>query len=982
MAKSSSWSCHRRNITAAIALAWLSTPAIASTPQITPEAIALPTNLISQQPAAKRAQQLLEEGRQLYRQKTLESRQRAIAKWQEALPLFRAAGDKAGEALTLLGIGRVYNDLGEQQKALDYYHQSLPLWRQVGDKAGEATTLNNIGAVYDDLGEKHKALEYFNQSLPLSRQVGDKSQEASTLNNIGLVYSTLGEKQKALDYYNQSLPLRQQVGDKSGEATTLNNIGLVYSALGEKQKALDYYNQSLHLSQQVEDQAGEATTLNNIGGVYDALGEKQRALDYYQQSLPLRQQVGDRAGEARTLNNIGLVYSALGEKQKALDYYNQSLPLSHQVGDKAGEATTLNNIGLVYDALGEKQKALDYYNQSLPLSHQVGDKAGEARTLNNIGGVYDDLGEKHKALDYYNQSLHLSHQVGNKSQEATILGNLASLERSRGNLKAALTYINSAIDIIEDLRTKIANPDLRTSYFATVRGYYQLKTDILMQLHKQEPKQGYDAQALETSERSRARTLIELLTESNANIRQGVSPQLLERETTLRQQLSALETRRLQLLGGKYTPEQKAALEKEDAQLQDRYQQLQTQIRTSSPRYAALKYPQPLTLTQIQQLLDDNTVLLEYSLGEERSYLWVVTNTSIKSYELPKKADIEASARKFYSLLTDRRSFNFKPDELEQANQQLSQILIAPATEELGQKRLVIVSDGALAYIPFVTLYRPKSNEPLLVTREVVNLPSAGTLSSLREQVKGRKSAPKTIAVMADPVFTKDDDRLKPNTKPVPPNNNLDLELSQSSLERSATESGVEFARLTNTRTEAEEIVKLVPKNQFDLKLDFAANLTNINRPELSQYRIVHLATHGILNSANPTASGVVLSTIDQKGQPKNGFLRLRDIFNLNLPADLIVLSACQTGLGKEISGEGIVGLTRGFMYAGSPRVVVSLWSVDDAATAKLMKRFYQGLLSQGLTPAAALRQAQLEMHQQGLAPYYWAAFTIQGEWN
>nr|MBW4623461.1 CHAT domain-containing protein [Cyanosarcina radialis HA8281-LM2] len=696
----------------------------------------------------------------------------------------------------------------------------------------------------------------------------------------------------------------------------------------------------------------------------------------------------------------------------------------------------LNNIGQVYDALGEKQKALEFYNQSLPLSRAVGDRSTEAATLNNIGAVYFTLGEKQKALSYYNLSLPLLRAVGNKSGEAATLGNLADLERSKGNLKAALTHMEASLKIIEDLRTKIVSPELRTSYFASVQDYYQFYIDLLMQLHKQQPNKGYDALALQANERARARTLIELLTESNADIRQGVSSQLLQQEQTLLQKLQALEKRRIEVLSGKPTPEQVAALDKENSELQAQYQQIQTQIRAASPRYAALKYPQPLTVAQIQQqVLDDNTVLLEYSLGEERSYVWVVTKTSLDSYELPKGADIEAATKKFYQLLTDRRSVDFRKDELEQTGKELSKILLNPVAKELGQKspntlgltsppapllqgeggkipfsligknfppalvgkggrgvrsaqsnnpqpkRLVIVADGALEYIPFAALPAPNSNRLLLVDREVINLPSASTLATIRQETKGRKPAPKSIAVLADPVFTPDDPRLKPSAGKTTPANAAE-NLDRLALTRSATESEVEFARLPNTRTEAEEIAKLIPAT--DLKLDFAANLTTATSPQLSQYRIVHFATHGILNSVNPELSGVVLSLVNEKGQSENGFLRLRDIFNLNLPADLVVLSACQTGLGKEIRGEGIVGLTRGFMYAGSPRLVVSLWNVNDAATAKLMTKLYQGMLSKGLPPAVALRQAQLEMLKQPeyQAPYYWAAFVMQGEWN
>ncbi|AFZ16443.1 CHAT domain-containing protein [Allocoleopsis franciscana] len=924
----------------------------------------------------------------------LGEQQKALELLNQSLSLSRATGNKAQEATILSNIGQVYSDLGEQQKALEYFNQSLPLKRATGDKRGEATTLTNIGAVYSALGEKQKALEFYNQSLPLSRATGDKTGEALTLGNIGAVYDALGEKQKALEFYNQSLPLRRATGDKRGEATTLNNIGKVYSDLGEQQKALELFNQSLPLKRATGDKRGEAITLNNIGRVYYALGEKQKALDYLNQSLPLSRATGDKPQEAVTLNNIGRVYDDLGQKQKALSFFNQSLPMFRATGDKAGEATTLNNIGLVYSDLGEKQKALSFFNQSLPMLRATGNKAVEAISLNNIGAVYGDLGQKQKALEFYNQSLPLSRATGDKPQEALTLFNVAYLERSQGNLNSALTQVEAAITIIEDLRTKIDSQQLRTSYFATVQDYYQLYIDLLMQLHKTNPGKGYDALALNASERSRARGLLELLTEAGTDIRQGVDPKLIERERTLQQQLDAVEKRRVQILSGNHTKEQAEAIEREQTTLLEEYRQAQADIRATSPSYAALTQPKPLTLPEIQQqVLDDDTLLLQYSLGEERSYLWAVTKTSFTSYELPKRAEIEKAAQNFYEQTgkqkaPEQRGLGAIPreDSLE-VTTQLSQILLSPVAGQLAGKRLLIVSDGALQYLPFAALPTPdslgkdKTPVPLIVNHEIVNSPSASTVAILRQDTNGRKLAPKKVTVIADPVFSANDERLKTSVSPQPVNPN---DLDSLALTRSAQEADVTFQRLPFTRKESDRILSFVPTTQSQSAFDFAANRATATSPELSQYQIVHFATHGILNSTNPELSGVVLSLVDAKGTPQNGFLRLNDIFNLNLPAELVVLSACETGLGKEIKGEGLVGLTRGFMYAGSPRVLVSLWSVADEGTSELMSRFYKKMLQDNLKPAAALRAAQIEMLQDATwkSPYYWAAFTLQGEWR
>ncbi|MGL5065867.1 MAG: tetratricopeptide repeat protein [Microcoleus sp.] len=919
----------------------------------------------------------------------LGEKQKALNYYNQSLTLSRAIGDRSVEAISLNNIGRIYEDLGEKQKALDYYNQSLPLSRAIGDRSKEALTLNNIGAVYAALGEKQKALNYYNQSLPLSRAVGDRSVEAVTLNNIGLVYDNLGEKQKALEYYNQSLPLTRAVGDRSVEAIALNNIGRIYEDLGEKQKALDYYNQSLPLSRAVGDRSKEALTLNNIGAVYAALGEKQKALDYYHQSLALSQAIGDRSKEALTLNNIGLVYDNLGEKQKALNYYNQSLPLSRAVGDRSAEAIVLNNIGRIYEDLGEKQKALDYYNQSLPLSRAVGNRSKEALTLNNIGAVYTALGEKQKALDYYNQSLPLSRAVGDPSTEALILYNMAYVKRDRGNLAEALTNIEDSIKILENLRTKIASPELRTSYFSTVQDYYEFYIDLLMQLHKNNPQSGYDRKALEASERSRARSLLELLLESNANIREGISPDLLQQEKSLQQQLDATEKRHIELISSANpNPDLVEEIDKKRRELLQQYQQNQTQIRSTSPRYASLTQPQPLTLPEIQkQILDDNTILLQYSLGKDRSYLWVVTSTAIASYELPKQADIETAVRDFLDATTNHILRDF-PNKVAEASSNLSQLILQPAADRLGNKRLLIVPDGILHYTPFAALTLPQiagqnTNNFLIVQHEIITLPSASTLGILRQNYADRKQPNQTLAILADPVFSPDDDRLKGK---LTPETTEKLQSNNLGLSRSLRASNLAWPpkRLPFTRKEADIILSLVPSVTRTQQFDFAASRANATHGNLVNYQIVHFATHGIANSNNPELSGILMSMVDDKGNLVNGFLRLNDIFNLKLAANLVVLSACQTGLGQNIQGEGMVGLTRGFMYAGAQRVAVSLWNVDDEGTSVLMQKFYQKMLEEKLAPAAALRAAQLELMSQEkwISPYYWAAFTLQGEWK
>jgi CHAT domain-containing protein len=622
---------------------------------------------------------------------------------------------------------------------------------------------------------------------------------------------------------------------------------------------------------------------------------------------------------------------------------------------------------------------------------EIKNRDGEAATLTSLGDVYLNLSQYEKARGYYEQALVIRREIKDRRGEGQALVGLARALRDHGYLSQARAQVEGALPLIESIRTDIAGQELRTSYFASVQNYYGLYIDILMRLHKQRPDEGYVAAALQASERARARSLLELLTEARIEIRQGVDLTLLERERNLRRQLNAKAGHQTRLLSRNHTEQEAAEVNKEIQALTMQYQELQAQIRVASPRYAALTQPQPLTLEQTQQLLDAETLLLEYALGEERSYLWAVTPNSITGHELPGRTEVEAAARRLYDSLSSSSSLS----EQKEASA-VSRMLLGPLAGQLSSsKRLLIVASGALQYLPFGALPAPavseqsgrsgqtSANRPLIVDHEIVSLPSASTLAVLRHELSGRRPAAKTVAVLADPVFDRNDPRVKAATSQVAASRPADL--SVSNLERSAREAGLlSFDRLRSTRREADEILALARADEGLKAVDFEASRATAMSEGLGQYRVVHFATHGLLNSQHPELSGMVFSLVDDRGQPQDGFLRAHEVYNLKLGADLVVLSGCQTALGKEVKGEGLLGLTRGFMYAGAPRVVASLWRVPDQATAELMRQFYKGMLTDGLRPAAALRAAQIGMlkGQRWAAPYYWAAFVLQGEWR
>jgi len=907
----------------------------------------------------------------------------------------------------------------EKRNSIEKYQEALELYRRAGDRSKEATILYNIWVVHLLLGELQKVLEKYNEALQLSRAVGDRSEEARALNGIGSIYSEQGDMREALEKYNEALQLSRAVGDRRREAAILNNICLAHLVMGETRKALEKCNEALPLSREAGDRICEAKILSHIGKAYESLGETQKALENYNETLVICQTLDERIGQAAMLNFIGEIYQSLGETRKALEKYNEALQISRALGFRSMEAHVLRNIGEIHWSLGETRKALEKYNEALPLSRASGYRREEARVLNGIGEIYRSLGETQKALEKYNEALPLRRAWSDRNGEATTLLGIARVEQTRGDLTQAHQTIEQAIGIVESLRAGVSE-EYRAFYFASRREYYESYIDILAEQHRQNQTAGFDATAFAVSERARARSLLELLTESRADVHEGVDSLLLERERSLRQLLNGKAAAQFALLNRKHTPAQAEAAAKEIDSIITEYEELRAQIRARNPRYAVLTQPQPLSLAEIQQqVLDPDTLLLEYSLGDNASHLFVVSQTSITWRQLPKRADIEAAARRVRELLTAPQP---RPGDTEakyrarvkEAGErywpqaaELSRMLLGPVASQLGRKRLAIVADGSLQYIPFAALPTPSPRndggrnsgaepQPLFVEHEIVNLPSASTLATLRRETAGRKPAEKSLAVLADPVFTDDDTRVRRDVGKEGPKEKTKsadsekIDIGFLQMTRSGRETGVigaegGFGRLLGTRREAAAISALVPERERMQALDFEASRTTALRPELGEYRIVHFAAHGMLNNIHPELSGIVLSLVDEAGQQQDGFLRLQDIYNLRLPAELVVLSACQTGLGKEIKGEGLIGLTRGFMYAGAPRIVASLWKVDDRATSELMKRFYQGMLGpEALRPAGALRQSQLSIwkEKQWRAPYYWAAFVLQGEWK
>ena len=895
------------------------------------------------------------EGNKLRVQQNAAAKRAAIEKYEQALPLFRAAGDSYREGMTWQSIGVAYYPLNEFRKALDCFNHAVELARSVGDRRFESGTETWIAGMLDILGDVVKALDHYQRALKLSREGGWPIAEGSALSSIGKIYNDMGEWDKALSFYAQALPIFKEQNSPRDQAIALNNIAIAYNISGEQEKALDYLQQSLEILRRGTDKNAHAYTLLNIARAYRRLGEYKKALTYLDQAQLMQQETGSKAQRGETLDEIGAVYSDEGQYEKAVEYHRQAVESQRAAGNLRREAIALNNLGEAYNLLGQPEEALEQFNPAL----------ATFRNLNDL------------------------------SNAATSLEGIARSERKRGRLDDACQHIIESLGLRETVRARSGSLQLRASYRASVEKAYEFYIDLLMQRHAANPLRGYDAEALSAHERGQARSLVEQLNEARVDIRRGVDAGLLEKERDLTRVLNAKAQRELQVRARKDNNEL-AMLQREISALEDEYQQVQVAIRQSSPQYAALTQPQPLTLKEIQQQLDPDTLLLEYTLETERSYLWVVGPDSLKSYVLPKQDEIQRSTQQVYESLVarslsksletpaQRKARIAQADnKFQQAVTDLSRMILLPAAGELGNKRLVIVADGALQYVPFAALSVSSmaTYQPLILHHEIISLPSASAFAVQRENLANRAQAPKTLAVVADPVFSTSDPRLKKGSEgPVAESSTRIIE----HLSGSGIGGQLSIPRLPFTRWEADQILATARAGSNLKAVDFRASRSIVTSGELSKYRYVHFATHGYVDTTRAGLSAIVLSLYDEQGKPQDGFLRTHDIYNLKLPAELVVLSACETGLGKDVQGEGLEGLMRGFMYAGARRVVVSLWNVNDKATAALMQRLYAGMLRNNKTPAAALRSAQIEILRttQWQSPYYWAPFVMQGEWK
>jgi CHAT domain-containing protein/tetratricopeptide (TPR) repeat protein len=843
------------------------------------------------------------------------------------------------------------------------------------------------------------ATGHYERARSRYRQNSDVAGEGRTLLWMAYNHIVAGAPEKALDAGQAALKLWDAIGDRQWRGRALQALGLASQTLGRTARALELYLEARRTLSSKPDASELAVIANGLAELYLETGSLDPALEFAREGVDLNKD--NPSGRAESLCLLGRTYLARGQTGEAEEYSRLSLAIYKEVGDPRRTAIEKWHWASALKAGGRLATAIPLLRDALAVLHRSGATYQEALILSSLGEGLADQGSLPEAITCLERALSLQHRVGSAPDEVLTLANLAKLRARAGELEAALAESTRAMASAEALRAALASYELRTSYYSSVSDFQEFHIDLLMRLHEREPARGYDVRALQASELARARTLTELLADTGLRAAPAAeSDQLAREDRDLAARVEGLarriasrtdaEEEEIQQLVGLYT------------RLSAERDQIQSALRNSDRRYAALSPPEAMPIAELQaSVLDEDTALVEYFLGKERSFVWVVTKDGLSSFVLPGREAIVSLVSRvdelvFAPLVREGEGADayFARVEaakplLEREARLLGDVLLSPFIDRLRERRILLVAHESLHHVPFAALPRgPEGrSRPLLATHEIVRVPSAATLSLLRREAGGRFPPPESVLVVADPVFSASDPRVR-RTEPGtdlggrttgPPGAALALYRS-----RRGSFDVANLPRLPASGDEAREILRIAGEERVTVLSAFAARRESVLGAWTHGPGIVHLASHSLVDTAHPELSAIVLSMVDEDGVPMDGLLLLRDIYETKLSAELVVLSACDTALGKEIRGEGILGLTRGFFHAGARRVIASLWKVDDRATRELMRRLYEGIFRDGLAPGAALRQAQLAMSAdpRWMFPFYWSGFELHGEWR
>jgi CHAT domain-containing protein len=926
----------------------------------------------------------------------LEDYEESASKLKNSLLLDKTDSNLAGriEALGLLTL--INLQTGEIPASEKYLNEGLSLIKSVDDANAEAAIYFSASELKYVQRKFDESVDYGERAAALWQIAGNAKREAEALRTLSFAYAGRDDYFTAKTKLDESLRKSQSACDTRGEALARFQMGYFHLIFNEPQKALEACRFAEALFPDDMDFVQKARLLNGISTIYEIYGDWESALPYRQKTLELFRKGKYPNGELSALPSLINVSFMVGNQVAAFDYFQEAREISGKLKDEFYLANANLFVADYYGKNDSDEKAIQYYETALDYLSKLKYSAGIGLIKNNLGEIYLKRRQFSLARNHFEESLEISRKNLNKFAEAEALQNLAKLGYLEGNDSDALKKLEESIEITDYLSANTVNSKLRSTSFSGIFDRYELYIRLLMKMHERNPTRNYAVKALQASEKSRARNLLENLSLSEANFVSDADAETVRREKEIRVLLDTKADRLTNLLSDNAEKEVADKISGEINELEHELEAIKANQKQNSPIYSAIKNPAPFDVAEFQRnVLDENTLLLEFSFGKEESYLWLIGKTELDSYVLPPREQIESRIERLREMLTSRdmkqdesienyqARINETENDFKDESKKLSEELFGQIADKLSDKRLIIVPDGKLHYFPVAALPFPDSNDdtPILLTNEIVYEPSATTLALLMRNEKSDSAASKNLLVFSDPTFSVQDAR-QANAE-----NQIETE-AQIALRQPKTfrftESLTSLPRLNASKDEAEAIMKIVGESQSTVLSGAAATREKALESSVTEYKIIHFASHGLINEERPELSGIVLSQIDEAGQTRNGVVRLQDIYAMNLSADAVVLSACSTGIGKEVRGDGLLSLNNAFLQAGAKSVVSSLWKVDDYATRELMKIFYREMASGTKTTSEALRRAQIEMRRKGQyqSPFYWAAFTVQGNFQ
>ena len=855
------------------------------------------------------------------------------------------------------------------REALSTMERVAALWRATGESSLELVTRIEIARRHDDEGHHDLAVAGYEELLDQILVTETRELRPALLHFLGLSHYHRDDYPAAQENWEAALGAARSLGHCLREGVLLNDLGVVFEARGRPWKALGVYDQALAIFTRLQAFEEKANALHNRGFLLNGLGRDKEALDQYREALTLWRKLGDDQRAALTLLETGWTRMWLGNLVEAEKLMLEALNLYGQPESRQNRAVCLERLGTLYFKQGRAAEARDAHLEALAIFEKERRTASVAHTLNNLGRAYRKMGRADKALEAHERALAVFESLEDPSGHAHALSDRARILQGRGELRAARDEIEKALSLLEELRRETRSPGFRSAYMATVHEHFELYIDVLMDLDAEAPEGGWAARALEAAESSRARTLLELVTELGASVQaRAVDPRDLAARGELSLKIRTLEAAERAGVARRRPEAEIDALRRKQRRLRLQWERLEGRERL----VRETELPRPRSMEEIENALDADTSLLVFALGHRRSFVWLLGPQGLIARELPPEEKIEELILPLIDSLGRPESLVFGLEPLLAGLDRAGAELLGPVFPALTTDRLAVVPDGVLHRLPFGALRL--DGRYLIQDFQVVRLPSASVLVSLRERRRERRPPPGFLAVVADPVFQLDDERVAGHPE--------SLATSSPLGDPPAVE---HLVRLPESGKEAEAIAGLVPAFCRWPAHGFAANRRAIvEEGRLGDFRILHLATHAVLDDGIPEHSGLVLSRVDAQGRSRDGFVYAFEIAELSLPADLVVLSACRTADGQEVRGEGLVGVSQSFFEAGADRLVASLWEVDDQATRALMVHFYEGLLELRLPPSRALQRAQLLLLESDdwKAPYFWAPFSLLGDWK